>query len=629
MIHFAPVMLFFPLVGFLVLVTFGRRMGEKVSGMIATTAIGLSFVAALITFIGLLGQSNREVTQHLYSWLAVGPLHVDIALLIDPLSITMCLFITFISALIHLYSTGYMHGERDATKFFVYLNLFVFSMLVLVLGNNLLLTFVGWEGVGVCSYWLVSYYYDKDAAASAGKKAFIYNRVGDVGLLLAMFLIFNKTGTLTYLSIFGHLGSFTTLAATMAVLALMLAAAGKSAQIPLFNWLPDAMEGPTPVSALIHAATMVTAGVYLLCRMNPLLGLSPNGRVVIAIIGGATAFVAATIGTSQKDIKKVLAFSTVSQIGFMVLAVGTGAYVAAVFLMICHAFYKALLFLGSGSVIHGLHGEQDIDRMGALRKLMPVTFVTFLIGWLAIAGVPPFASFWSKGDVLDSVYRHYPALWVLGLVTAVLTAYYMSRLFYLVFTGKARFDEPAADGRPAIHDPHESPKVMTIPLVVLAVGTLLVAGIDLPWVHSHTLKTFLDPVFAKNLYDPNESGGLQIVLAIVDAIMALIGIVVAWLAWREGPVRPRWEPKFFANVWYWDNFYDAIIGRPGHRLAEEAARVDIEVIDGAVMATAAIVTKRAQALRRMQTGQVRQYALFIAAGLLAILVFLLVKAFHP
>ncbi len=629
MIHFAPVMLFFPLVGFLVLVTFGRRMGEKVSGMIATTAIGLSFVAALITFIGLLGQSNREVTQHLYSWLAVGPLHVDIALLIDPLSITMCLFITFISALIHLYSTGYMHGERDATKFFVYLNLFVFSMLVLVLGNNLLLTFVGWEGVGVCSYWLVSYYYDKDAAASAGKKAFIYNRVGDVGLLLAMFLIFNKTGTLTYLSIFSHLGSFTTLAATMAVLALMLAAAGKSAQIPLFNWLPDAMEGPTPVSALIHAATMVTAGVYLLCRMNPLLGLSPNGRVVIAIIGGATAFVAATIGTSQKDIKKVLAFSTVSQIGFMVLAVGTGAYVAAVFLMICHAFYKALLFLGSGSVIHGLHGEQDIDRMGALRKLMPVTFVTFLIGWLAIAGVPPFASFWSKGDVLDSVYRHYPALWVLGLVTAVLTAYYMSRLFYLVFTGKARFDEPAADGRPAIHDPHESPKVMTIPLVVLAVGTLLVAGIDLPWVHSHTLKTFLDPVFAKNLYDPNESGGLQIVLAIVDAIMALIGIVVAWLAWREGPVRPRWEPKFFANVWYWDNFYDAIIGRPGHRLAEEAARVDIEVIDGAVMATAAIVTKRAQALRRMQTGQVRQYALFIAAGLLAILVFLLVKAFHP
>ena len=629
MIHFAPVMLFFPLVGFLVLVTFGRRMGEKVSGMIATTAIGLSFVAALITFIGLLGQSNREVTQHLYSWLAVGPLHVDIALLIDPLSITMCLFITFISALIHLYSTGYMHGERDATKFFVYLNLFVFSMLVLVLGNNLLLTFVGWEGVGVCSYWLVSYYYDKDAAASAGKKAFIYNRVGDVGLLLAMFLIFNKTGTLTYLSIFSHLGSFTTLAATMAVLALMLAAAGKSAQIPLFNWLPDAMEGPTPVSALIHAATMVTAGVYLLCRMNPLLGLSPNGRVVIAIIGGATAFVAATIGTSQKDIKKVLAFSTVSQIGFMVLAVGTGAYVAAVFLMICHAFYKALLFLGSGSVIHGLHGEQDIDRMGALRKLMPVTFVTFLIGWLAIAGVPPFASFWSKGDVLDSVYRHYPALWVLGLVTAVLTAYYMSRLFYLVFTGKARFDEPAADGRPAIHDPHESPKVMTIPLVVLAVGTLLVAGIDLPWVHSHTLKTFLDPVFAQNLYDPNESGGLQIVLAIVDAIMALIGIVVAWLAWREGPVRPRWEPKFFANVWSWDNFYDAIIGRPGHRLAEVAARVDIEVIDGAVMATAAIVTKRAQALRRMQTGQVRQYALFIAAGLLAILVFLLVKAFHP
>ncbi len=629
MIHFAPVMLFFPLLGFLVLVTFGRRMGEKASGTIATVAIGLSFVAALITFLGLLGQSNREVTENLYTWIPVGSLHVNIALLVDPLSITMCLFVTFISALIHLYSTGYMHGERDATKFFVYLNLFVFSMLVLVLGNNLLLTFVGWEGVGVCSYWLVSYYFDKDAAASAGKKAFIYNRVGDVGLLLAMFLIFDKTGTLNYLDIFGHLGSFTTLAATMAVLALMLAAAGKSAQIPLFNWLPDAMEGPTPVSALIHAATMVTAGVYLLCRMNPLLSLSPDGRVVIAIIGGATAFVAATIGTSQRDIKKVLAFSTVSQIGFMVLAVGTGAYVAAIFLMICHAFYKALLFLGSGSVIHGLHGEQDIDRMGALRKFMPITFATFLIGWLAIAGVPPFASFWSKGDVLDSVYRHYPALWVLGIITAILTAYYMSRLFFLVFTGKARFDEPAADGRPAIHDPHESPKVMTIPLVVLAVGTLLVAGIDLPWMHAHTLKAFLEPVFTTNLYDPNESSGLQIILAAVDAIMAVIGIAVAWVAWRNGPDRPKLEPKFLANVWYWDNFYDAIIGRPGQRLAQEAARADVAVIDGAVMGAAAVVTKRAQALRRIQTGQVRHYALFIAAGLVAILVFLLVKAFHP
>ena len=629
MIHFAPVMLFFPLVGFLVLVTFGRRMGEKASGTIATAAIALSFVAALITFLGLLGQSNREVTENLYTWIPVGSLHVNIALLVDPLSITMCLFVTFISALIHLYSTGYMHGERDATKFFVYLNLFVFSMLVLVLGNNLLLTFVGWEGVGVCSYWLVSYYFDKDAAASAGKKAFIYNRVGDVGLLLAMFLIFDKTGTLNYLDIFGHLGSFTTLAATMAVLALMLAAAGKSAQIPLFNWLPDAMEGPTPVSALIHAATMVTAGVYLLCRMNPLLSISPDGRAVIAIIGGATAFVAATIGTSQRDIKKVLAFSTVSQIGFMVLAVGTGAYVAAIFLMICHAFYKALLFLGSGSVIHGLHGEQDIDRMGALRKFMPITFATFLIGWLAIAGVPPFASFWSKGDVLDSVYRHYPALWILGIITAILTAYYMSRLFFLVFTGKARFDEPAADGRPAIHDPHESPKVMTIPLVVLAVGTLLVAGIDLPWMHAHTLKTFLEPVFTTNLYDPNESSGLQVILAAVDAIMAVIGIAVAWVAWRNGPDRPLLEPKFLANVWYWDNFYDAIIGRPGQRLAQEAARADVAVIDGAVMGAAAVVTKRAQALRRIQTGQVRQYALFIAAGLVAILVFLLVKAFHP
>ena len=323
-------------------------------GWIATAAVGGSFVATVVTFVGVLGHEGNTLSVSLFSWISSGPLHVDAALLIDPLSITMCLFVTGISTLIHLYSIGYMHGEKDFRKFFLYLNLFVFSMLVLVLGSSLLVTFVGWEGVGVCSYWLVSYYFTKDAAASAGKKAFIYNRVGDVGLLLAMFLIFSHFGSLDYLAVLSQASvvPLSDVLALLIVLALLLAATGKSAQIPLFNWLPDAMEGPTPVSALIHAATMVTAGVYLLVRMSPVLDLSHTGRATIAIIGGATAFVAATVATSQKDIKKVLAFSTVSQIGYMVMAVGSGAYVAAIFLMVAHAFFKALLFLGSGSVIH-------------------------------------------------------------------------------------------------------------------------------------------------------------------------------------------------------------------------------------------------------------------------------------
>ncbi len=463
MAHFATLILVLPLVGYALVLINGSRMNEKQIGYVATGVVALSFVASVIALVLLLHRGNRQVTVQLFNWIDVGTLHVPAALLVDPLSITMCLFVTGISALIHLYSIGYMHEEKDYKKFFLYLNLFVFSMLTLVLANNLVLTFVGWEGVGVCSYWLVSFYFDRDSASSAGKKAFIYNRVGDVGLLLAMFLLFSRTGTLTYVGVFAHVGSLSPTVATLVVLALLLAATGKSAQIPLFNWLPDAMEGPTPVSALIHAATMVTAGVYLLVRMSPVLALSSSGRMTIAIIGGVTAFVAATIATSQKDIKKVLAFSTVSQIGYMVLAVGVGAYAAAIFLMVSHAFFKALLFLGSGSVIHSLNGEQDLRKMGALQKFLPLTFPTFLIGWLTISGIPPFAGFWSKGDVLTNVYQHDKILWVLGVVTAILTAYYMSRLFVLTFRGTERFREVTHG-----HDPHESPWVMTLPLVVLA-----------------------------------------------------------------------------------------------------------------------------------------------------------------
>ena len=623
MLHVAFLIPLFPLVGFVVLLTFGRRLGNPLAGWIGTIAVAGAFVATIITFAGLLGRPSnaREFTQSYFSWIPVGGLQVKWAVLVDPLSIFMCLFVTGVSMLIHLYSIGYMHEDRDYSKFFIYLNAFVFSMVLLVLANNLLVTFVGWEGVGVCSYWLVAFWFERDSAASAGKKAFMYNRIGDVGFLLAMFLIFSKVGSLNYLTIFSHTHLLGSATATAAVLLLFLAATGKSAQIPLFNWLPDAMEGPTPVSALIHAATMVTAGVYLLCRMNPILGLSSDGRWVIAIIGCATAFVAATIASSQHDIKKVLAFSTVSQIGYMVLAVGCGAYIAALFLMVCHAFYKGLLFLAAGSVIHGLEDEQELARMGALRKWLPWTFATFLVGWLAIAGIPPLAGFWSKGDVLANVYAKSFPLYVAGVITAFLTAYYMSRLFYLTFTGKARWQEAAGD-QPAHHTPHESPWVMRIPLLVLAFCAFFGGVLDLPWTN-RGLNNFLGPVFAGTLYHDNLSMTSQWVLLAIDGVIAVAGLAVAWVLWRVTASRPALTPAFLERVWYWDDFYDALIGRPGQAGARFSATViDAKVIDGAVNGVASLVKSSSTGARRLQTGYVRNYALGIVLGLAAILVFM-------
>jgi NADH-quinone oxidoreductase subunit L len=623
-LHVAFLMPLLPLAGFAVLVGAGKRLGDPLAGWVGTVAVAGSFAAACITLAGLLQVSpdtHRQFTQTYFTWIAVGGLKVKAAVLVDPLSITMCLFVTGVSMLIHLYSIGYMKGDADYPKFFVYLNLFVFSMLVLVLADNLLVTFVGWEGVGVCSYWLVAYWFRRDSAASAGKKAFLYNRVGDTGFLLAMFLIFSKVGSLNYLTVFSHRQLLAGGAATAAVLLLFLAATGKSAQIPLFNWLPDAMEGPTPVSALIHAATMVTAGVYLLCRMNQVLALSPDARWVVAIVGGITAFVAATIATSQQDIKKVLAFSTVSQIGYMVLAVGSGAYVAAIFLMVSHAFYKGLLFLGAGSVIHGLHDEQDLKAMGGLRRLLPWTYGTFLVGWLAIVGVPPFSGFWAKSDVLTNVYAKSPALWVLGIATALLTAYYMSRLFFLAFFGTDRWRDAVGD-HPAHPTPHESPWVMRLPLVVLAAAAAAAGILALPWVHTGDLAHFLDPVFATTLYHPGASSLNQWVLGVVDAVVAVAGVVVAWQLWRGRTDRPELEPAFLQRVWYWDDLYDAAIGRPGQRLARFSATVvDGRIIDGAVNGVAALVRNAGSGARRLQTGYLRNYALGIALGVAGILAF--------
>jgi NADH-quinone oxidoreductase subunit L len=620
-----------PLAGFVVLVAAGKRIGDPLAGWIATIAVGAAFVVACFVLGGMLNlpDAHREFVHNYFTWFHVGGLTVPVGILVDPLSVTMCMFITGVSALIHLYSIGYMKGDPDYPKFFIYLNLFVFSMLVLVLSNNLLLTFVGWEGVGVCSYWLVSFWFHRDSAASAGKKAFIYNRIGDTGFLLAIFLVFEKIGTIEYTGgpgggIFGqlhHLGGGT---ATAVVLLLFLAATGKSAQIPLFNWLPDAMEGPTPVSALIHAATMVTAGVYLLCRMNHVLALSHSGTEVIAIVGGVTAFVAATIACAQQDIKKVLAFSTVSQIGYMILAVGSGAYVAAIFLMVAHAFFKGLLFLAAGSAIHGLDGEQDLKRMGALRKVMKWTTVTFTVGWLAIAGIPPLAGFWSKGDVLDNVFARYKPLWALGLLTAVLTAYYMTRLQVLAFGGDPRWDKVGPNGEPPLHTPHESPWVMRLPLVILAVAAFFGGLLDLPWIHHDSFEGWLAPVFSGSLLNDHLHSGAEWALALTDFAAAIIGLIVAWGLWRGTQVdKPALEPQFLQRVWYWDDFYDAIIGRPSQKLANFFAWVvDARIIDGAVNGTANLVRSTGSATRKLQSGYVRNYALGIALGMAALIVFL-------
>src|SRR5262245_24679845 len=540
-----------PLLGALLLLAFAKGLGEPWAGWLATTAVAGSFAAAIVTFLGLLDLEAEERIEvfHLWTWLPVGDFSVDIGFLVDPLSVTMILFVTGVSLLIHLYSIGYMHGDEGFPKFFLYLNLFVFSMLLLVLGNNLVLTFLGWEGVGACSYFLISFWFTIMPNAVAGKKAFVTNRVGDWGYMLGTFLLFTSLGTLTYVTDDGNgfLQHADELAAgTAAAIALLLfvGACGKSAQLPLYVWLPDAMAGPTPVSALIHAATMVTSGVYLMVRISPVLASASSWVPdVIAWVGVLTALFAATVAVAQRDIKRVLAYSTVSQLGYMFLAVGTGGYVAAIFHMITHAFLKALLFLGAGSVIHGIHGEQDMRYMGALRKLMPVTAYTFIIGWLAIAGVPPFAGFWSKDEILVFAWNESPVLWVLGLVTALLTAYYMTRQVWMVFYGEARWNDrreraatgDAGDGGDVhedeeIHEvhPHESPWTMTLPLVVLAGLSIVGGGLNLPISHdTHFLANWLHPVVGAYEAELAVGTGGKWFLAIDAMIASFAGIGLA------------------------------------------------------------------------------------------------------
>ena len=622
-----------PLAGFLLLVVFGRRLGEPSAGVVATLMAAGSFAVTAGIFFDLLSmpsdERHRVVT--LFEWIPVGSLQVDLALLADPLSITMALFVTGVGSLIHLYAIGYMHGDPRFPKFFLYLNLFVFSMLMLVLGENLLVTFLGWEGVGASSYFLISFWHERDSAATAGKKAFVTNRVGDWGMMVAMFLAFTAVGTLSYDGI-NHAAEAGDLAATTATgIALMLfvGACGKSAQFPLYLWLPDAMEGPTPVSALIHAATMVTSGVYLLTRVAPVLDAAhPWAMDVIATTGAVTALFAATIAVAQTDIKKVLAYSTVSQLGFMFLAIGSGAYVAAVFHMVTHAFFKALLFLGSGSVIHGMHHEQDMRRMGALRRVMPFTAFTFIIGWLAIAGVPPFAGFWSKDEILLYVLADNRALWAVGTVTALLTAFYMTRQVVMVFFGRARWHDAAAEhGAHGDSAPHESPATMLVPLGVLAVLSVLGGAMQLPFSDAtHRLEHWLAPVVHGAEADVKGTWAYdnKWLLLVGAALVAIVGIVLGWLAYARRNEPPR-EPAILAAGWRYDAGVSAFVGGPGRRMFDAVATADAVVVDGAVNGAGRTARGLGRLLGRVQSGFVRSYALVTTIGALAVLAWFLLR----
>ena len=623
----------FPLFGAFVLMVFGRRLGEPRSGWFAAAMPIASFLVTVSVYFDLLSRSSEERNEvvTLFSWIPVGALHIDVALLADPLSITMALFITGIGSLIHLYAIGYMHGDPNFSKFFLYLNLFVFSMLMLVLGENLLVTFLGWEGVGACSYFLISFWHTRDSAAVAGKKAFVTNRIGDFGVMTAMFLAFSTIGSVSYSSIneAAHTGALAPVTATAIGLLLFVGACGKSAQLPLYLWLPDAMEGPTPVSALIHAATMVTSGVFLMTRMSPVLHASYEwAPMVIACVGAATALFAATIAVAQNDIKKVLAYSTVSQLGYMFLAVGSGAYVAAIFHMVTHAFFKALLFLGSGSVIHGMHHEQDMRRMGALRKLMPVTAITFIIGWLAIAGVPPFAGFWSKDEILLYVYANNRGLYVIGLITALLTAYYMTRQVIMVFYGEAKWKDHAKDhGAHGDFEPHESPKIMLFPLVVLAVLSVVGGAMQLPFSKKlHFLEHWLAPVVEESEASISKTWAYEnkYVLLGIAVIVAVTGIAAAFAVYGKKKVKAI-EPRVLEQAWFYDAGAAKLVGGPGRAAFNAVAWADSRIVDGAVNGTATLVRNVAGQVRKSQNGFTRVYAALMAVGAVVLLAWFLFR----
>lgn len=630
-----------PLAGFLINGLLIGRLPRAVVSLVACGSIALSFILSVMLFFDLksLPVHARAIEQTLFTWISSGEFHVSFGFLLDPLSAIMILVVTGVGLLIHIYSIGYMSHEAGFGRYFAYLNLFTFAMLTLVLADNYLLMFVGWEGVGLCSYLLIGFWYEKQSASDAGKKAFIVNRIGDFGFLLGIFIIFWEVGSLNFVDV-STLAPTVFLAGgtlvTTACILLFVGAAGKSAQIPLYVWLPDAMEGPTPVSALIHAATMVTAGVYMIVRSNVLYMMAPDALFVVAVVGALTAFFAATIGLAQNDIKRVLAYSTISQLGYMFLACGVAAFGAGIFHLMTHAFFKALLFLGAGSVIHAMSNEQDMRKMGGLRKYIPITYITMFVATLAISGIPGFSGFFSKDEILWKAFSSpfgSPFFWVIGVATAGLTAFYMFRLIYLTFYGPERMDEKTRSNL------HESPGTMTVPLVILAILSVVGGWIGMPHIFGATnyLEHWLEPVlsFGRSQTDSGvllASGadtGAEWTLMIISVALVVTAIFAARFLYNKKPeiattLRKRlsWLHQLLENKYYVDELYSVVVVRPVLYLSFFLWKiVDAVIIDGFLDGMAGAYNDLSETMRRAQTGRLRSYTTVFAVGVVVLVAY--------
>jgi NADH-quinone oxidoreductase subunit L len=613
-----------PLIGFLVNGLGRNHLSRPVISLVGCGTILASFVLSIWVFTQVRGGNTFDA--HYFNFISVGKLVIPFAFKIDQLSSLFLLIITGVGFLIHVYSTSYMHEEKKEHfgRYFSYLNLFVFSMLLLVMGANFVILFIGWEGVGLCSYLLIGYWFKNTAYNKAASKAFIMNRIGDLAFLIAIFWLIAKLGTVSFSEVFSaaNLAKLKTVDITVITILLFVGATGKSAQIPLYTWLPDAMAGPTPVSALIHAATMVTAGIYMIARSNVLYSLAPLTMDIVAYTGLATALLAATIALKQNDIKKVLAYSTVSQLGFMFLALGTGAYVAAVFHVMTHAFFKALLFLGSGSVIHAMSGEQDIRNMGGLGKKLKITFITFLIGCIAIAGIPPFSGFFSKDAILLSAFIKSPVLYGIALFTALLTAFYMFRLLFITFTGTFRGTEEQQ------HHLHESPAAMTVPLIILAVLSAIGGFVGVPEAILHggdKLTAFLTPVIPPHA-GHSISHATEYQLMGISTVLVVAMIIVAWFIFRKYQAKEASGlGKILENKWYVDETYNAVIVTPLKKLGSFLNNIfEKSVVDGLVNGVGKAVHYGSRQLRLLQSGQVGSYVLLMV---LSMVVFFIIQFF--
>jgi NADH-quinone oxidoreductase subunit L len=614
-----------PFVGFLINGLGRNFLSKTLTGIIGSGVLVASFVLSLLAFSEVSEPGFTVQVINLFDFIKVAGLNIPFAFQIDQLSALFLLIITGIGSLIHIYSTAYMHEETPAhfARYFAYLNLFVFSMLLLVMGANFIVMFIGWEGVGLCSYLLIGYWFGNNNYNNAAKKAFIMNRIGDLGFLLAIFWMLSQFGSITYAEVFAKASTAPVAVLTGITILLFIGAMGKSAQIPLYTWLPDAMAGPTPVSALIHAATMVTAGIYMIARSNVLYSLAPTTQHLVAIVGIATALLAATIALKQNDIKKILAYSTVSQLGLMFMALGVGAYTGGVFHVMTHAFFKALLFLGAGSVIHAMHHEQDIMKMGGLRKKLPITHITFLIGCLAIAGIPPFSGFFSKDEILAAAHDMHPVYYALGVITSLMTAFYMFRLYFLTFSGTFRGTETQAEHL------HESPFSMTFPLIILAFFSIVGGLVGIPAVfaeNAHKLSSFLLPVLPERHQHHHLSHTMELMM--MGAVVLLIVVTIVIAGKKFAGIKTSEEKelsglgKFFANKWYVDEFYDLIVVKPVSQLAAFFSRVvDQKVIDGLVNGVGKGVQFSARQLRWLQSGQTGSYVLIMTISIILFFIF--------